>query len=54
MAQKMRGVPTKRRTGVIGYNPYDAEPAAKAKDSAARPSPPTCASYPSGSDCSAR
>jgi hypothetical protein len=31
MAQKMRGVPTKSRTSVIGYNPYDAEPAAKAK-----------------------
>jgi hypothetical protein len=27
IAQKMRGVPTKSRTGVVGYNPYDAEPA---------------------------
>jgi hypothetical protein len=33
MAQKMRGVPTKSRTGVVGYNPYDAEPAkSKSKD----------------------
>jgi hypothetical protein len=31
IAQKMRGVPTKTRTGVVGYNPYDAEPAAKGK-----------------------
>jgi hypothetical protein len=31
MTQKQRGVPTKSRTGVVGYNPYDAEPAAKAK-----------------------
>jgi hypothetical protein len=27
IAQKQRGVPTKSRTGVVGYNPYDAEPA---------------------------
>jgi len=27
----MRGVPVKARTGVVGYNPYDAEPAAKPK-----------------------
>jgi hypothetical protein len=33
IAQKMRGVPTKSRTGVVGYNPYDAEPAkSKPKD----------------------
>jgi hypothetical protein len=31
IAQKMRGVPVKTRTGVVGYNPYDAVPAAKAK-----------------------
>ena len=31
IAQKMRGVPVKARTGVVGYNPYDAEPAAKVK-----------------------
>jgi hypothetical protein len=31
IAQKMRGVPVKARTSVGGYNPYDAEPAAKAK-----------------------
>jgi len=31
LTQKLRGVPTKSRTGVVGYNPYDAEPAAKAK-----------------------
>ena len=31
IAQKLRGVPTKSRTGVVGYNPYDAEPAAKGK-----------------------
>jgi hypothetical protein len=35
MAQKMRGVPTKSRTGVVGYNPYDAEPA-KSKDGKSR------------------
>jgi hypothetical protein len=39
MTQKMRGVPTKSRTAVVGYNPYDAEPAAKAKPAAARPKP---------------
>jgi len=31
VAQKMRGVPVKVRTGFVGYNPYDALPAAKAK-----------------------
>jgi hypothetical protein len=31
IAQKMRGVPVKARTSVGGYNPYDAEPAAKGK-----------------------
>lgn len=39
VAQKMRGVPTKSRTGVIGYNPYDAEPAAKAKNAEPKPKP---------------
>lgn len=34
IAQKMRGVPVKTRTGVVGYNPYDAA-AAKAKSDAA-------------------
>jgi hypothetical protein len=34
LAQKMRGVPVKTRTGVVGYNPYDAA-AAKAKSDAA-------------------
>jgi hypothetical protein len=32
IAQKQRGVPTRSRTGVVGYNPYDAEPAAKPKE----------------------
>jgi hypothetical protein len=39
VAQKMRGVPAKSRTGVVGYNPYDAEPAAKAKDAAGKTKP---------------
>ncbi len=39
IAQKRRGVPTKSRTGVLGYNPYDAEPAAKAKDAEPKPKP---------------
>jgi hypothetical protein len=39
MAQKMRGVPTKSRSGVVGYNPYDAEPAAKPKDAAGKAKP---------------
>ena len=34
VAQKLRGVPVKVRTGVGGYNPYDAA-AAKAKSDAA-------------------
>jgi hypothetical protein len=34
IAQKLRGVPVKTRTGVIGYNPYNAEPAAEAKPKA--------------------
>ena len=38
MAQKMRGVPVKTRTGVVGYNPYDAA-AAKAKSDAAEAKP---------------
>jgi hypothetical protein len=38
MAQKMRGVPVKSRTGVVGYNPYDAA-AAKAKSDAAKEKP---------------
>jgi hypothetical protein len=37
IAQKMRGVPTKSRTGVVGYNPYNAEPAAKAKNAEPKP-----------------
>ncbi len=28
-AQRQRGVPTRPRTGVSGYNPYDAMPAPK-------------------------
>jgi hypothetical protein len=39
IAQKQRGVPTKSRTGVVGYNPYDAEPAAKPKDPELKPKP---------------
>jgi hypothetical protein len=39
MSQKKRGVPTKSRTGVVGYNPYDAEPAAKAKDAEGKTKP---------------
>ena len=39
IAQKQRGVPTKSRTGVVGYNPYDAEPAAKAKAAELKPKP---------------
>lgn len=39
IAQKMRGVPTKTRAGVVGYNPYDAEPAGKAKAADAKPKP---------------
>jgi hypothetical protein len=39
VAQKMRGVPVKARTGVVGYNPYDAEPAAKAKTEEQKPKP---------------
>jgi hypothetical protein len=39
IAQKLRGVPTKTRTGVIGYNPYDAEPAAKGKPPGGKPKP---------------
>jgi hypothetical protein len=39
VSQKMRGVPTKSRTGVIGYNPYDAEPAGKPKDAGAKHKP---------------
>ena len=31
LAQKMRGLPVKARTGAVGYNPYDAVPAAKAR-----------------------
>jgi hypothetical protein len=38
IAQKMRGVPVKTRTGVVGYNPYDAA-AAKAKSDAAEGKP---------------
>jgi hypothetical protein len=32
LAQKMRGVPTKTRSTVGGYNPYDAMAAGKSKD----------------------
>ncbi len=32
VAQKLRGAPVKARSGVAGYNPYDAVPAAKPKD----------------------
>jgi hypothetical protein len=39
VAQKLRGVPVKIRTGVVGYNPYDAEPAAKAKPAEDNPKP---------------
>jgi hypothetical protein len=39
VAQKMRGLPVKARTGVGGYNPYDAEPAAKPKSEEAKPKP---------------
>jgi len=39
IAQKQRGVPTKSRTGVVGYNPYDAEPAAKPKEAELKPKP---------------
>jgi hypothetical protein len=39
IAQKHRGVPTKSRTGVVGYNPYDAEPAAKPKAEELKPKP---------------
>ncbi|MFI4866481.1 MAG: hypothetical protein ACHQDB_05175 [Steroidobacterales bacterium] len=39
IAQKQRGVATKSRTGVVGYNPYDAEPAAKPKDAELKPKP---------------
>jgi hypothetical protein len=39
VAQKMRGVPVKTRSGVVGYNPYDTVPVAKPKDdeTAAKP-----------------
>ena len=39
VALKMRGVAATRRTSVVGYNPYDAEPAAKAKDAGHKPKP---------------
>ena len=39
ISQKKRGVPTKSRTGVAGYNPYDAEPPAKAKDADGKTKP---------------
>jgi hypothetical protein len=41
MAQKMRGVPTKSRTGVVGYNPYDAAAAKAKSDAAALKNKPT-------------
>jgi hypothetical protein len=40
VAQKLRGVPVKTRTGVVGYNPYDAAAAkAKSEAAAAKPKP---------------
>jgi hypothetical protein len=39
VAQKLRGVPVKARTGVGGYNPYDAVPAANSKSEEAKPKP---------------
>jgi hypothetical protein len=39
IAQKLRGVPVKTRTGVVGYNPYDAVPANKAKNAESKPKP---------------
>lgn len=39
VAQKMRGVLVKVRTGFVGYNPYDALPAAKTKTKAAEQKP---------------
>jgi hypothetical protein len=41
IAQKMRGVPVKSRTGVIGYNPYDAAAAKAKSDAAAQKAKPT-------------
>lgn len=32
VSQQLRGVPAKTRSGVAGYNPYDAVPAARPKD----------------------
>jgi hypothetical protein len=37
LSQKMRGVPVKSRTGVTGYNPYDAIPAGKPKEAPRKP-----------------
>jgi hypothetical protein len=39
IAQKMRGVPVKTRTGVVGYNPYDAAAAKATSDAAAARKP---------------
>jgi hypothetical protein len=39
VAQKLRGIPVKTRTGVVGYNPYDAVPAAKGKDAGGKHKP---------------
>ncbi|HEY4881735.1 MAG TPA: hypothetical protein VIH80_06105 [Steroidobacteraceae bacterium] len=39
IAQKMRGVPGKTRTGVVGYNPYDAVPAIKPNSDEVKPKP---------------
>ena len=39
VAQKLRGIPVKTRTGVVGYNPYDAVPAAKPKEPEAKHKP---------------
>jgi len=34
VSQQLRGVPGKTRSGVAGYNPYNAVPAARPKDDA--------------------
>jgi hypothetical protein len=39
VAQKMRGIPVKSRSGVVGYNPYDTVPAAKTKDAEGKDKP---------------
>jgi hypothetical protein len=39
IAQKLRGLPVKTRTGVIGYNPYDAVPPGEPKAVEPKPKP---------------